>query len=121
MNQQTIDPLTGRPPVHADIDLLETRGIRLDRLEKALSLKVTPLRTGPGQFRVTGGREPHYVDLVSEGVPPCDCGDFLMRGEACKHQLAVLLFIGDRRILFPLLQLTRTLKAKMEQAAMRKA
>jgi len=54
-------------------------------LVRADALTAAPL--GPGRFRVTGGREPHVVDLTGPS-PLCDCGDHQHRGRACKHILA---------------------------------
>lgn len=42
-------------------------------------------QTGPGQFYVTGGKEPHWVNLSHMDVPMCDCGDHLWRDRLCKH------------------------------------
>lgn len=71
-------------------------GVDLARLERGLSLRVRP--AGPGRFRVSGGREKHWVDLVTHGQPRCDCGDHLWREAVCKHILAALLRVGDERV-----------------------
>ncbi len=43
---------------------------------------------GPGRFRVTGGAEPHVVDLTN-AVAFCDCPDRQYRHRVCKHIAAV--------------------------------
>lgn len=55
-------------------------------ISRAESLTVEPL--GPGRFRVTGGSEPHVVDLTS-ATAFCDCPDRRYRHRLCKHILAV--------------------------------
>ena len=55
-----------------------------ERAERAADLSCS--RIGAGQYRVTGGAEPHFVDLRAEGAADrCDCGDHLWRGVTCKH------------------------------------
>lgn len=62
-----------------------------ERLEGALSLACESL--GGGRYLVTGGREPHYVDVP---VPECDCPDWAFRSEGrlCKHLVACQLREG---------------------------
>ena len=45
---------------------------------------------GRDLFRVSGGRDPHVVEIRDEG-DTCDCSDFAFRGRrrACKHLVAV--------------------------------
>ena len=76
-----------------------TAGVSVDlsRLERGIALQVRPV--GRGRFRVSGGRETHWVDLVSHNQPRCDCGDHLWREALCKHILAALLRQGDERVL----------------------
>lgn len=82
-------------PVPAPAPAAPAPAIDPRRLVASLALTVTPL--GPAQYRVTGGREPHHVDLTADGaaLPPCDCGDALYRGTICKHQLICRLVAGD--------------------------
>ena len=58
-------------------------------------------RVGRGRYVVTGGAEPHYVDLAADGaaLPLCDCGDAHYRPEfACKHVLAARRADARRRV-----------------------
>lgn len=64
------------------------------RLRRALELKVTDAEGGT--FRVTGGLEPHLVQLC-QGHCHCDCPDF-EGGMVCKHILAVRLHSGDQAL-----------------------
>ena len=41
----------------------------------------------PGRYRVTGGAEPHVVELTSRAE--CDCADYRYRRCVCKHLTAV--------------------------------
>lgn len=64
------------------------RTIDPGRLLRALRLEVERLR--PGCYRVTGGDEPHLVQVGDDGRWACDCTDSAMRPSAvCKHRLAV--------------------------------
>ena len=78
------------------------------RLERSLVLHGT--RIAPGRYRVTGGSQEHWVDLYTEALPRCDCGDHLWRDQACKHILAALLREGDERVLSALGGLVRRLR-----------
>ncbi len=71
------------------IDLTAPGAIDLHRLARAVTLKAR--RIGEGRYRITGGSEPHYVDLCSPDVPRCDCPDHLLRERVCKHLLAALI------------------------------
>ncbi len=60
------------------------------RVARALTLSVM-LAGKPGQYRVTGGSAPHYVDIRHGDIPGCDCEDFIAGGNEsrpCKHILA---------------------------------
>ena len=52
-------------------------------------LEVTVL--GPDRYEVTGGAEPHVVELGTGSGVRCDCADFAFRGRVrdCKHVVAV--------------------------------
>lgn len=80
-------------------------GVDPYRLRRALELKV--VRRGV-RFEVTGGLEPHLVELAP--APSCDCADFA-KGNTCKHLLAVRLKHGD----LELARATSTLDAMAEQ------
>ena len=45
-------------------------------------------RLGPRRFRVSGGSEPHIVDLTN-AIALCDCPDRRYRHTICKHIAAV--------------------------------
>jgi hypothetical protein len=79
------------------IDVEAAGGVDTGRLERCLGLVVEP--AGPGRYVVTGGDEPHWVDLYSRFVPRCDCGDHLWRERICKHILAAMLREGDERVI----------------------
>jgi hypothetical protein len=81
----------------ANIDVAAAGGIEAGRLERCLGLAVTP--QGRGRYLVSGGTEPHWVDLHSRLVPRCDCGDHLWREQICKHILAAMLREGDERVI----------------------
>jgi hypothetical protein len=69
------------------------------RIGRAHGLTAQPVAPFQRQYRITGGDEPHFVDLSSADVPGCDCPDYLWRGEdnqPCKHILAALLFEGGK-------------------------
>lgn len=66
------------------------RTVDCRRLLRALRLSVEEI--GPGRYRLTGGREPHIVDVCDGGRWACDCTDAAMRPAGrCKHVLAVYL------------------------------
>lgn len=88
-------------------------GIDPDRLLRALDLHVE--RVDRGQYRVTGGDETHYVDLIDPGVERCDCADHLLRQVVCKHLLACLLREGDDRVIRSVAHLCRHLNASVER------
>lgn len=79
------------------IDWAAAGGVDPERLERGLGLRVQP--AGRGRYRVTGGGEPHWVDLHTAAHPRCDCGDHIWRNCVCKHILAALLREGDERVL----------------------
>lgn len=86
-----------RHRVHPYIDVDAAGGVDPSRLERSLGLEVR--RVGRGRYLVTGGAEPHWVDLYTRRFPRCDCGDHLWRERVCKHILAVLLREGDERVI----------------------
>lgn len=98
-----------RAPRAALVDMERAGGIDLARLERGLGLRAE--RVGDGRYRVTGGEHVHWVDLYSQRVPRCDCGDHLWRERVCKHMLAALLREGDERVLRAIGELVETLKA----------
>lgn len=79
------------------VDLKAAGGVDPARLERSLGLRVR--RVGRGRYQVTGGAEPHWVDLYTRRMPRCDCGDHLWRERVCKHILAVMLREGDERVI----------------------
>jgi helicase len=76
------------------LELVVLGASRIDpyRLGRAKELKVSG--TDGGIYRVSGGLEPHLVQIAS-GHCLCDCVD-AAKGHECKHQLAVRLHRGDR-------------------------
>jgi hypothetical protein len=79
------------------IDIPRAGGVDLGRLERGLGLEVAEV--GPGRYAVSGGSEPHWVDLRTPNHPRCDCGDHLWREQICKHILAALLRVGDEHVI----------------------
>jgi hypothetical protein len=71
---------------------------------------LSAVRTGRGRYRVTGGAEEHWVDLLTPNQPRCDCGDHLWRERVCKHILAALLREGDPEIISAVGDLVRDLR-----------
>lgn len=98
-------------------------GVEFRRLTAAAGLHAA--RLGAGQFYVTGGAEPHNVDLGADGpADVCDCGDHAWRGATCKHILAARAAAGDPAIVdaFDLLATLRaivgdTLRANVQAGA----
>jgi hypothetical protein len=80
-----------------EIDMDAAGGVEAGRLERCLGLEVE--QVGPGRYVVTGGTEPHWVDLYNRFVPRCDCGDHLWRERVCKHILAAMLREGNERVI----------------------
>jgi hypothetical protein len=99
---------------HLLIDVNAAGGVDLSRLERSLGLVVEP--AGPGRYCVTGGDEPHWVDLHTALHPRCDCGDHLWRESICKHILAAMLREGDERVLVAIGQLVRELRGLADAA-----
>lgn len=85
-----------RAATAALVDLDGAGGVDLDRLERGLALAAE--RVGRGRYRVTGGAQDHWVDLMTASHPRCDCGDHVWREQVCKHILAALLREGDERV-----------------------
>ena len=99
---------------HLPVDIRAAGGVDLSRLERSLGLRVQPV--GRGRYRVTGGGEPHWVDLHSAHHPRCDCGDHLWREAVCKHILAAMLREGDERVLGAVGQLVGRLRRLADAA-----
>jgi hypothetical protein len=95
------------------IDLEAAGGVEAGRLERSLGLRVR--RVGPGRYLVTGGREPHWVDLYTRGLPRCDCADHLWRERVCKHILAVMLREGDERVIAAVAGLVAGLRKRVRE------
>jgi uncharacterized Zn finger protein len=91
------------------IDFEAAGGVDPSRLERGVSLSAVEVQ--PGRYLVTGGREEHWVDLVSVANPRCDCGDHLWRDRVCKHILAALLCEGEPRVIHAVGELVRELRA----------
>jgi hypothetical protein len=64
----------------------------MERIERALTLTVEPGLNGG--FLVSGGAEPHWVNLRDHSVPACDCGDYVWRGGVCAHIAAAMMREG---------------------------
>ena len=94
----------------ANIDMQAAGGIETGRLERCLGLVVQP--AGRGRYLVSGGTEPHWVELYAPLVPRCDCGDHLWRERVCKHILAALLREGDPEIISAVGGLVRDLRTQ---------
>ncbi len=86
-------------------------GIDPDRLLRSLELHAE--RVDRGRYRVTGGDECHYVDLLDPMMERCDCADHLLRQVVCKHLLACLLREGDDRVIRSIAHLYRHLNASI--------
>jgi len=100
------------------IDLAAAGGVEEGRLERCLDLHVRPL--GGGRYYVSGGCEPHYVDLRSPFLPRCDCGDHLWRERVCKHILAALLREGDELVIREVGALVRGMRAVIREVRARR-
>lgn len=98
-----------QPMRQVQIDLERAGGVDPARLERSLALRVE--RVGVGRYRVSGGEEPHWVDLYTRRLPRCDCGDHLWRERVCKHILAVMLREGDERVIGAIAHLVAQLRA----------
>ncbi len=96
------------------VDVQQTGGVDLPRLERGVMLEVE--QVAPGRYRVSGGAEPHYVDLVTPNQPRCDCGDHLWRERICKHILACLMREGDEHVLRSIGELVRGLRTLADAA-----
>ena len=83
---------------HPPINFAKLPPIDPARFAKALALIAR--RTDHGRYVVQhhpdeGPLQSYNVDLVSEDVPRCDCGDHLWRDSLCKHILAALVAEGS--------------------------
>lgn len=94
---------------HPAIDFDAAGGVDLDRLERSLSLEGE--RVGHGRYHLVGGGHEHWVDLYTESIPRCDCGDHLWRDRICKHILAALLREGNDTVVRALGALIERVKA----------
>lgn len=70
--------------------------LRVETVQRAMELTVEML--GRGRFKVSGGYEPHYLDLYDPEHNRCDCHDHNWRNRMCKHLAAVLIRLGDYRM-----------------------
>lgn len=95
------------------VNIERAGGIEPDRLLRALHLEVE--RIGRGEYRVSGGEETHYVDLINPSVERCDCADHLLREIVCKHLLACLLREGDDRVIRSVAHLCREMSASIRR------
>ena len=67
------------------------------RLARAVHLDVSK-GVGPGtRFQVTGGSQQREVAHEEEGKR-CNCPDHVVRGQLCKHLLAVELHEGNQAV-----------------------
>ena len=96
------------------IDFVAAGGVDPARIERALELRAR--RVGHGRYLVTGGSEPHWVDLYTRQLPRCDCGDHIWRERVCKHILAVLLREGDEVVIDAVACLVAELRAALAAA-----
>ena len=92
----------------ARIDFGMAGGVDTRRLERSLGLAGE--RVAEGRYRVSGGREAHWVDLYTWYHPRCDCADHLWREAICKHILAALLREGNEEVIRALAGLVHALK-----------
>lgn len=65
-------------------------------VQRSLELSVEEHQRGV--FYVTGGSEPHWVNLRDPQAPRCDCVDHEARQRICKHLVGVLIYLGDIRL-----------------------
>lgn len=93
-----------------NIDLGAAGGVDLARLERSLDLNVR--RVGRGRYLVSGGNEPHWVDLYNWQIPYCDCGDHIWRERVCKHLLAVMLREGNEQVIAAIARLVSRLRSR---------
>ncbi|MGH7720530.1 MAG: hypothetical protein ACREON_16995 [Gemmatimonadaceae bacterium] len=94
--------------VELKIDFVAAGGVDARRLERSLALEGE--RVADGRYRVSGGRDVHWVDLYTTYYPRCDCADHLWREAICKHILAALLREGDEQVIRALAGLVSSLK-----------
>jgi hypothetical protein len=66
------------------------------RAKRAETLMVKPVTSVPSLYHVTGGEQPHIVNLDPRTDTPCDCMDARIRRAVCKHQHAVGVFLTGR-------------------------
>ena len=82
--------------------------IDFDRVERGVQLKAEMIE--PGRYKVSGGDNTHWVDLIARDHPRCDCGDYLWRDSLCKHIIAARLREGDERVLSQVGALVKSLR-----------
>ena len=82
----------------------DARSVTIDptRLRRAIWLDVKPV--APDRYLVTGGADGHVV-VVDGGWVRCDCLDFSIYGDGCKHALACRPHGGDPTVVVALRQL----------------
>ena len=74
--------------------------VAVDPRRLARSLYLECQREGPDVYVVSGGEQPHTVELGEDAR--CDCVDFQVHGGGCKHLLRVRLAQGDATIVHAL-------------------
>jgi hypothetical protein len=80
-------------------DLQQAGGIEHKRLERSLSLHLIE-SPRPNVYKIGGGQNDHWVQLINHDFPICDCEDSTgYENPLCKHILFALLLKGDKRIL----------------------
>ena len=72
------------------------------RLTRAVHLTVN--RIDVDSWLVSGGSQDHTVE-VRDGECFCDCFDFHIHGDNCKHSLVVRLLGGDEEVVLALRQI----------------
>lgn len=80
---------TGRP-VSSPAGASSHPAADLRRLQRAVHLDCRRLEDGT--WNVTGGTAPHRVNANTR---TCDCRDYQLHGQPCKHIARVLLAVGD--------------------------
>ncbi len=65
------------------------------RLRRAVHLNAAPMDVD--SWLVSDGSQDHTVNVV-DGTCVCDCFDFRIHGDGCKHSLLVRLLGGDEAV-----------------------
>ena len=76
---------------------MSTTTVAIDPRRLARALYLECQQEEPDTFRVWGGTQSHTVECGQ--VTRCNCVDFQMHGDGCKHVLRVLLAQGDAEVL----------------------